>query len=131
MSAEPLYVIWEHRRGAWWMPNCCGYTTNLLDAGVYDAALLKRANTEDGIDEVRPLDEELAKHRKPRSVGEKIDERWTSVFWAEQVMCAEAREIIDAEGNCVEWVDEYDRTHPDGLALKMVRGANARKQGEP
>lgn len=30
-----MYLIWSNEHRAWWKPNSCGYTTNIIEAGTY------------------------------------------------------------------------------------------------
>lgn len=36
--ASNLYLIWSNEHRAWWAPNCCGYTTDVVRAGRYERA---------------------------------------------------------------------------------------------
>lgn len=37
MSGERDFVIWSHQHQQWWKPDRQGYTSNLLQAGLYTA----------------------------------------------------------------------------------------------
>lgn len=35
---DEVWLIWSNKRGCWYAPDCCGYTTDIARAGLYDRA---------------------------------------------------------------------------------------------
>jgi hypothetical protein len=56
--AKPDCVIWCRKYGQWWGANRCGYTPNLVHAGIYTREEAQRI-AEDGVDEVRNVSDYL------------------------------------------------------------------------
>lgn len=51
LSYHTAYVIWSHKRQAWWGPNRCGYAQSLAYAGTYsqDEARAIEADSQFGL----------------------------------------------------------------------------------
>jgi hypothetical protein len=41
VKANDAWLVWSFEHDAWWAANSCGYTTGLLNAGVYSEAEAK------------------------------------------------------------------------------------------
>lgn len=63
-DSEPC-LIWSASHDAWWRPNECGYTRDLLTAGVYTREHAERCARGD---RVVPLEDALAKCRAEGTV---------------------------------------------------------------
>lgn len=47
MVHDDQFVLWSHHHALWWRPDAAGYTSNVLEAGIYTKAEADRYSSAD------------------------------------------------------------------------------------